>query len=142
MDKTQHKIAMEFFRSEIKSLVKRLIQNKKSHRLNQRCKSHEQPQVGEYDKTGERYWFNTETSIYNDKRLITAIHITYGNVRGKSHISDKEKEKQYDEMVKVCYQRMEKYIREKNVNLTSEITSSDTGRNNVNVRVDGIQKHV
>jgi hypothetical protein len=39
MDRTQHKLAMEFFRSEIKTLAKRLEINKQALRLNQRSAS-------------------------------------------------------------------------------------------------------
>jgi hypothetical protein len=113
MDKIQHKLAMEFFRSEIKSLAERLSCNKKALRLNQRSASLGQPQVAIYDRCDIPPPFYPEHHIRYDRALITALHIVYGEVCGKCHILDKKKEEKYVHVAKTCRNRMEKYIKEK-----------------------------
>jgi len=116
MDRTQHKLAMEFFRSEIKTLAKRLEINKQALRHDQRSASLGQPQVAEYDKTGEKYWYCAENAIRNDKARITALHVVYGELRGKPHLIEEKKE-QYVSDIEISRKRMEKYIEEKQASI-------------------------
>jgi hypothetical protein len=119
MDKTQHKLAMEFFRSEIKTLAKRISQNKTALRHNQRVASKglDDP-YKEYDKTGERYWWCAEQAIKNDKSVITALYILYAEIRGKKHLSE-EKRQNYVSLIEVARKRMEEYIAQKQATLIS-----------------------
>lgn len=126
MDKTQHKIAMEFFRSEIKKLAKRLSTNKLALRQNQRSISKGQTPVCEYDKTDEKYWSCGEIAIMKDKRQITALHIVYGEVRGKCHFSEKEKEIGYAYAIEIVRKRMEEYIKQKQASLVQPEECSST----------------
>lgn len=125
MDRTQHKLAMEFFRSEIKTLAKRLEINKQALRHNNRSASLGQSQVADYDKSGEKYWYYAENAIRNDKARITALHVVYGELRGKPHLIEEKKE-QYVSDIEISRKRMEEYIEKKQVALVSD-SSSGTG---------------
>lgn len=116
MDKAQHKLAMEFFRSEIKKLSKRLIYNKNALRCNQRIASKKlEDPLTEYDKSGMAYkYYVPESIIYVDKENITAHHIVYGELRGKAHLPEEKKGK-YASLCKIVNNRMEEYIKEKQV---------------------------
>jgi hypothetical protein len=122
MDKIQHKLAMEFFRSEIKKLVKRLVTNKSALRHNQQSLSKGQPQVANYDTTGERYWYCAEGAIRNDKTRITSLHIIYGELRGKPHLTE-EKKKEYATACEAIRKRLDEYIKEKQSIETKEVAS-------------------
>lgn len=127
MDRTQHKLAMEFFRSEIKTLAKRIDTNKQALRHNQRSESKGQLQVAEYDKSGEKYtWYCAENAIRNDKDRITAMHIAYGQIRGKPHLNE-EREKEYAESSEVIRKRMEEYVKEKQAALIPECACGTGG---------------
>jgi hypothetical protein len=119
MNKTQHKLAMEFFRSEIQILAKRIFHNKQALRHNQRIvsKGLDEP-TKEYDKTGEKYWWCPEQSIVNDKWMITGLHIVYGELRGKPHLTE-EKKKNYVSLIETIRKRMDEYIASKEAALVS-----------------------
>jgi hypothetical protein len=127
MDRTQHKLAMEFFRSEIKTLAKRIDTNKQALRHNQRIvsKKLDEP-TKEYDKSGERYWWCAENAIRNDKDRITCMHIAYGQLRGKPHLNE-EREKEYAESSQVIHKRMEEYVKEKQAALVPECACGTGG---------------
>jgi methionine synthase II (cobalamin-independent) len=126
MDRTQHKLAMEFFRSEIKTLAKRLEINKQALRLNQRSASQGLPgNAYTYDISGEKYWYRAENVIRNDKARITALHVVYGELRGKPHLIEEKKE-QYVSDIEISRKRMEEYIEKKQVALVSN-SSTGTG---------------
>lgn len=113
MNTTQHKLAMGFFRSEIKTLSKRIDTNKQALRNNQRIVSKRLGEpINEYDKTGERYWWCAENAIRDDKNRITVMHIAYGQMRGKPHLNE-ESEKEYVESSEVIRKRVEEYVKEK-----------------------------
>jgi hypothetical protein len=114
MDKAQHKIAMEFFRSEIKKLAKRLEINKQALRHNQSSISKGQSPVADYDTSGEKYWYCAEAAIRNDKKWITALHTVYAEIRGKSHLPA-EKREAYVQSIEAARKRMEEYIAAKEV---------------------------
>lgn len=115
MDRIQHKIAMEFFRSEIKTLAERLAKNKLAHRHNQRIASKELNEPAkEYDRTGEKYWWCAENAIRNDRSRITALLVVYAEIRGKSHITE-EKRKEYVSLIEATRKRMEEYISKKQI---------------------------
>ena len=115
MDKAKHKIAMEFFRSEIKTLAERLAKNKTALRHNQRIASKglDDP-LKQYDTSGEKNFWCAEQAIRNDKERITAMHIVYGDLRGKSHLNE-EKKKLYAALIEATRKRMEEYITAKEV---------------------------
>jgi hypothetical protein len=125
MDKTQHKLAMEFFRGEIKTLAKRISHNKNALRLNQRITSKglDEP-LSEYDASGTAYkYYVPESLILTDKINITAFHIVYGELRGKAHLPE-EKKKEYDSICENVRKRMEKYIEEKSPVATEGVASA------------------
>ena len=125
MDRTQHKLAMEFFRSEIKTLAKRLEINKQALRHNNRSASLGQPQVADYDKSGEKYWYCAENAIRNDKARITALHVVYGELRGKPHLTEEKKE-EYVSGIQNSRKRVEEYIEKKQAAIVP-ISSVGTG---------------
>ena len=128
MDKTQHKIAMEFFRSEIKTLAERLSKNKAALRHNHRVASKglNEP-TKEYDKTGTVYkYYSAESIIDLDRHAITALHILYGELRGKPHLPEEKKE-EYVSTINADRKRMEKYIKEKQDALVLDGAASTGG---------------
>ena len=127
MDRTQHKLAMEFFRSEIKTLAERLAHNKQALRRNQRSASTGLPgNAYTYDTSGEKYWWCAENAIRNDKYRITSMHIAYGWVRGKRHLNE-EREKEYVQSSEIIRKRMEEYVKEKQAALVPECACGTGG---------------
>lgn len=126
MDRIQHKLAMEFFRSEIKFLARRLATNKQALRRNQSSISKGQSPVAVYDTSGEKYWYCAEAAIRNDKYRITCMHIAYGQVRGKRHLNE-EREKDYAESSEIVRKRMEEYVKEKQAALVPECACGTGG---------------
>ena len=127
MDITQHKLAMEFFRSEIKTLAERLAHNKQALRRNQRSASTGLPgNAYPYDTSGEKYWWCAENAIRNDKDRITCMHIAYGWVRGKRHLNE-EREKEYVQSSEIIRKRMEEYVKEKQAALVPECACGTGG---------------
>jgi hypothetical protein len=126
MNRIEHKLAMEFFRSEIKFLARRLNTNKQAHRLNQSSISKGQSPVAIYDTSGEKYWYSVTGAIRNDKTRITALHIIYAEIRGKVHVNE-EKKKEYVKNIEIYRKRMEEYIKEKQDSLISSSTTNAGG---------------
>lgn len=127
MDKTQHKIAIEFFRCEIKTLAKRISHNKTALKHNQRVASKglDDP-CKEFDMTGEQYWWCAEAAIKHDKARITALHILYAEIRGKKHLLE-EKRQNYDTYIENARKRMEDYVTQKQAALVSASAASAGG---------------
>jgi len=127
MDKIQHKLAMEFFRSEIKTLAERLANNKLALRHNQRIASKELNEPSkDYDTSGEKYFWCAEQAIRNDKERITAMHIVYGEIRGKPHLTE-EKKKDYVPLIEATRKRMEEYVSQKQAAVVSNGATSTGG---------------
>ena len=115
MDRIQHKLAMEFFRGEIKSSAKRLSHNKMALRQNQHDASTGLPgNAHSYDTSGEKPMYWVSSPIYYDKKWITGLHIVYAEIRGKSHLTE-ERKVNYVKDIKIARKRMEEYIAAKQV---------------------------
>jgi hypothetical protein len=71
------------------------------------------------------YWYCAENAIRNDKARITALHVVYGELRGKPHLIEEKKE-QYVSDIEISRKRMEEYIEKKQAAIVP-ISSVGTG---------------
>lgn len=113
MDRIQHKLAMEFFRSEIKSLSERLSHTKHALRHNQRIISLglSEPTIA-YKPTKNLYCYCPEHIIRSDKFSITCLYIAYATLRGKTHIPKEKVLPHHVKELEAITARMEEFITE------------------------------